>query len=89
MLDSNSFFEMIDSLGVNAAIRYVQNVRKPVSKFDRYLNTRSYTNSDYLNDIVGTQCLRNMRYKEAVEYLGAVSGTYKSHLNISHSKCLQ
>ena len=79
---SNSFFEMIDSLGVNTAIRYVQNVRKPISELDRYLNSRGYTGSDYLNDIVGTQCLRNMRYKEAVEYLGAVSGAYKKHLNV-------
>ena len=29
---------MVDSLGVNTAMRYVQNVRKPVSEFDRYLN---------------------------------------------------
>lgn len=79
---SNSFFEMIDSLGLNTAIRYVQNVRKPVSELDRYLNTRGYIGSDYLNDIVGTQCLRNMRYKEAVEYLGAVSKAYQKHLNV-------
>ena len=78
----NNFFEMVDSLGVNTAIRYVQNVRKPVSEFDRYLNTRGYTGSDYLNDIVGTQCLRNMRYKEALEYLGAVSEAYKNHHNV-------
>ena len=57
-------------------------VRKPVSELDRYLNTRGYIGSDYLNDIVGTQCLRNMRYKEAVEYLGAVSKAYQKHLNV-------
>ena len=79
---SNSFFEMVDSLGVNTAIKYVQNVRKPVSEFDVYLNARGYTESDYLNDIVGTQCLRNMRYKEAIEYLGAVSVAYNKHLNV-------
>ena len=79
----NNFFEMIDSLGVNVAIKYVRNVRKPTSEFDRYLNARGYTGSDYLNDIVGTQCLRNMRYKEAVEYLGAVSEAYKKHLNVN------
>lgn len=79
---SNNFFEMVDSLGVNTAIRYVQNVRKPVSEFDKYLNARGYTASDYLNDIVGTQCLRNMRYKEAVEYLEVVSPAYKNHLNV-------
>lgn len=40
---SNYFFEMIDSLGVNTAIKYVQNVRNPKSDFDRYLNVRGYT----------------------------------------------
>lgn len=79
---SNHFFEMIDSLGVNTAIKYVKDVRKPKSEFDRYLNARSYTGNDYLNDIIGTQCLRNMRYAEAVEYLGAVSEAYKNHHNV-------
>lgn len=80
---SNFFFEMIDSLGVDVAIRYVERVQKPQSEFDRFLNDRGYVGSDYLNDILGTQCLRNMRYKEAVTYLGRVSRAYENHLNLS------
>lgn len=79
---SNHFFEMIDSLGADAAIRYVRQVEKPASRFDRFLNARGYTGSDYLNDIAGTQCLRHMRYGEATEYLGAVNEAYKHHLNV-------
>ena len=79
---SNHFFEMIDSLGVEPALRYVNNVRSPKSNFDSFLNSRGYVGSDYLNDIVGTQCLRNMRYGEAVKYLGNVSGAYKNHHNV-------
>ena len=79
---SNHFFEMIDSLGVNTAIRYVDRVRKPITDIDKYLNDRGYTGSDYLNDIIGTQCLRNMRYNEAAQYLGAVSEAYKYHHNV-------
>lgn len=79
---SNHFFEMIDSLGVETAIKYVQRVKKPESEFDRFLNSRGYTGEDYLNDILGTQCLRNMRYREAVEYLGTVSEAYKNHHNL-------
>lgn len=78
---SNHFFEMIDSIGVNNAIQYVQRVKHPQTEFDRFLNARGYTGSDYLNDIVGTQCLRNMRYADAVRYLGAVSIAYKKYLN--------
>lgn len=80
---NNSFFEMIDSLGVDVAVRYVDNVRSSKAEFDSYLNARSYTNSDYLDDIVGTQYLRNMRYREAVEYLGRVDKKYyRWHSNV-------
>jgi hypothetical protein len=78
----NHFFEMIDSLGVNAAIRYVENVQRPKSNFDQFLNARGYVGNDYLNDIVGTQCLRNMRYADAIKYLGAISEAYKNHHNV-------
>lgn len=78
----NHFFEMIDSLGVNTAIKYVERVQSPKTDFDRYLNACGYTGNDYLNDILGTQCLRNMRYKEAVEYLGNVSEAYQNHHNV-------
>lgn len=79
---SNSFFEMIDSLGVSCAVEYVENVKHPQSEFDRYLNARGYTNRDYLYDILGTQSLRNMRYADAVNYFQVVSPTYKNHLNV-------
>ena len=80
---SNHFFEMIDSLGVNVAKRYLQNVMNPTSVYDRYLNARGYIGSDYLNDIVGTQCIREMRYGDAVKYLANVSEAYNQHhLNV-------
>ncbi|MBO7280204.1 MAG: hypothetical protein J6V00_03470 [Bacteroidaceae bacterium] len=57
-------------------------MQHPQSEFDRYLNARGYTNSDYLYDILGTQCLRNMRYADAVMYFGQVDERYKNHLNV-------
>ena len=80
---SNHFFEMADGLDANSVKRYAQNVNNPTSEFDRYLNARGYTGKDYLNDIVGTHCLREMRYGEAVKYLANVSKVYnKRHLNV-------
>ncbi len=80
---SNHFFELADSLGVNTLKQYVQNVGNPTSEFDRYLNTRGYTGKDYLNDIVGTHLIREMRYGEAVKYLANVSEDYNQrHLNV-------
>lgn len=79
---SNHFFELIDSVGMNRVVNYVNTVRKPKSEFDRYLNARGYVGDDYLNDILGTQALRNMNYDKAVEYLSAVSYEYNAyHLN--------
>ncbi len=78
---SNHFFEMIDSLGVNAAVNYVQRVEQPKDAFDRVLNQRGYVESDYLNDIIGTQYLRQLRYREALIYLGKVSTKGNAHIN--------
>ena len=79
---SNHFFEMIDSLGVDAAVKYADNVENPRTEFDRFLNSRGYTGSDYLNDILGTQYMRNMRYAEALEHFGRISDAYKHHHNL-------
>lgn len=78
----NHFFEMIDSIGVDIAIAYVNNVYSSNSKFDKFLNARGYIEKDYLYDIVGTQCLRNMRYSDAMTYFENVSSDYQNHLNV-------
>lgn len=79
---NNHFFEKIDSMGAETAEKYVLNVRNSKNEFDRFLNDRSYTDADYLNDIVGTLYLRSMNYKKAMEYLGAVSESYKDSLHV-------
>lgn len=80
---SNNFFEMIDSLGVDAAIAYGKVLMNPVTSFDAFLAERSYRDKDYINDIIGTQCLRNLRYADAERYLGRVLSSYQSRLNVS------
>ncbi|MCH5328647.1 MAG: hypothetical protein J1E02_06470, partial [Coprobacter sp.] len=78
---SNSFFEMIDSLGVDNAIAYRNRIKRPLNSFDRFLNKRGYVDMEYINDIVGTQCLRTLRYGDAVAYLGQISRSFEGHLN--------
>ena len=78
----NYFFEMIDTIGVDIAIAYVNNVNTPKTKFDKFLNARGYVEKDYLYDILGTQCLRNMRYADAMTYFEKVSSDYQNHLNV-------
>ena len=78
---SNSFFEMIDSLGVDKAIAYRNRIAKPMDTFDRFLNKRGYVDMEYINDIVGTQCLRNLRYADAAVYLRQIGRSFEGHLN--------
>lgn len=78
---SNSFFEMIDSVGIDKAIAYRNRIERPVDTFDRFLNGRGYVDMEYINDIVGTQCLRTMRYGDAVTYLGQIGRSLEGHLN--------
>ena len=79
---SNNFFHLIDSIGLKHTIAYFERVKSPQSHFDSYLNTRGYVDNDYLSDIVGTQCLRNMRYADAEKYLGAIDPSFYGHLNV-------
>lgn len=78
---SNSFFEMIDSVGIDKAIAYRNRIERPVDAFDRFLNGRGYVDMEYINDIVGTQCLRAMCYGDAVTYLGQIGRSFEGHLN--------
>ncbi len=77
----NYFFAMADSIGTDKFIEYHNRVRHPQSAFDRFLNDRGYTDSDYLNDISGTLCLRDMRYEEAERYLRDIKPSFANHLN--------
>ena len=79
---SNNFFQLIDSLGIQTTKQYVKRVAQPQDEFDKFLNARGYTESDYLNDIVGTQCLRKRQYAEAEKYLSKVSEEYYYHHNL-------
>lgn len=78
---SNYFFEMIDSVGIDKVIAYRNRIERPVDTFDRFLNGRGYVDMEYINDIVGTQCLRTMRYGDAVTYLGHIGRSFEGHLN--------
>lgn len=79
---SNEFFVTIDAQTPDAVMAYVERVKNPVSEFDRYLNGIGYTSLDYLYDIVGTLCLRHMRYEEAERYFSLVSLDYEKQLNV-------
>lgn len=58
-----------------------QPYRATARNFRPFPERVGYVDMEYINDIVGTQCLRTMRYGDAVAYLGQISRSFESHLN--------
>lgn len=79
----NQFFESIYSSDADDAARYAQRITKPESELDRFLNERSYVDTDYICDIVGTLYLQEMDYEKASYWLAKVSADYQSRTNIA------
>lgn len=77
----NALFALSDTIGVDHVIAYTQRLKRPQTQFDRFINERSYTDLDFFNDLIGTQCLRDMRYADAVKYLGQVSSSFQYAMN--------
>ena len=80
---STCFFVKLNEQTPDVAIAYVERALNPVTELDSYLNAASYTSSDFLYDVVGTLCLRHMRYQEAEYYLSLVNINYEYKLNVS------
>lgn len=78
----NDFFINLDSIGVQHIERLVTRMQNPLCDFDRFLNERSYVNMEYFYEIIGTQLLAAMRYKEAIHYLSQVSDEFMQTTNV-------
>ena len=77
---SNSFFNLIDTIALAKVLQYVQTLDNPNAQ-QQYINERSYTNRDYLCDLIGTRYLRDTNYSKAKEWLDKVSPEYQAMLN--------
>ena len=80
---SNHYFRMLDSAPLNYLIQYESLLKSPSTAIERFLQSRSYLNDDYLMDIIGTRYIRDLKYGKAVEYLSKVSDGYQKRLNTS------
>ena len=76
------FAKMADTLSANTLMAYTDVALRPTTEFQRFLNEHSYIEGDYLNELVGTHCLREMRYAEADLYLSKVSASYFTRTNV-------
>lgn len=80
---SNQFFDRINETSADNAAQYSALITSPKSEMDKFLNARSYVDTDYIYDIVGTLYLREMNYERAVFWLSKVSTDYQSRTNIA------
>ncbi len=79
----SQFFELINTSNADDAAGYAQKIHNPKSNLDKFLNERSYTDTDYIYDIVGTLYLREMNYEQAFQWLSKVSSDYQSKTNLA------
>lgn len=79
----SQFFELINTSKADDAAVYAHRIINPKSRLDKFLNERSYAETDYIYDIVGTLYLREMNYDKASEWLSKVSSVYQNRMNIA------
>ena len=79
---SNDFFINLDSLGVEPIQHLAERLEHPQNELDRFLAKRSYSDTQFLYDIIGTKLIASMKYKEAVGYLSKVSADFNRSRNV-------
>ncbi len=70
---SNDYFLNLDSIGVKYIERLAYRLEHPIGVLDCLLKDGSYTDPEFLYDIIGTQYLAAMNYHKALQYLSKVS----------------
>lgn len=78
-----AFFIMADTTDVSHLEEYYRRTYDPESETDTYLNLHSYTDKNFLRDIIGTRCIRQMEYSKAEHYLAKVDVLYDRCLNVA------
>ena len=78
----NNFAGMMDTLSANQLAAYVKSVERPQSAFERFLDAHSYTDLNFLNEILGTHYIREMRYAEAQRTLAKLSYNFYRRTNV-------
>lgn len=79
----NDYFVNLDSIGVRHVMRLANRMEHPRSGLDRLLNKGGYSDMQFLYNIIGTQLITAMRYREAAEYLSKVSKEFQEATNVS------
>lgn len=78
---ANTGFQLMLSCSAQEIVNYKKFLSSD-SKLVREVLDHIRHDDDYLNEIIGTLCLREGNYNKAVEYLSQVSPEYQKNLNV-------
>ena len=75
-------FELMQSLKSTQLAAVYKKIVAAKDPLSRYLRTFARTDPDYFFDLIGTLCMREERYADAVNYLSRVTPEYMRRLNV-------
>lgn len=81
-------FQLMGSLSSEQLIKFNQRLSSG-SPLVTYLKKYARTDSDYINELIGTLALREENYQLAVKYFAAVSDGYQRTMNVYKEDCLK
>lgn len=74
---SNAMAEMADTSSANTLMTMYKRLRHPWNAMDRLVKQNGKVDKDFWCDVIGTQCIAEHRYKEAVSWLKGSSASYQ------------
>lgn len=81
---ANTMDDIADSCSVAALAGAYQHICKPSRGIDHLVAQYGKTSRDYWHDMIGTHCIREQRYSQAVRWLSRVSRGYQRNLSTSY-----
>lgn len=81
---SNAMAELADSCSANTIITMYKRLIHPWNVMDRLVKKNGIVDKDYWCDIIGTHCIAERRYKDAVTWLKGSSASYQKNSSTWH-----
>lgn len=78
------YFNVLNLIPTEKAIEYYNFLHKKKYGLASFIDDKVIIDFNYINDIIGTKLLREMKYQEAVKYLERIPSSYQEELNTSY-----
>lgn len=74
---SNAMAHMADTCSATTLMAMYKRLKRPANAMDRLVQKNGLVDKDYWCDVIGTHCIAEHRYKEAVSWLRGSSASYQ------------